>query len=669
LRERFGLDGFRRGQGEVVAAVLAGRDVLCVMPTGAGKSLCYQLPALLLPGVTLVVSPLIALMKDQVDGLRARGIAASAIHSLVPIDEQEQAMEDALSGACKLLYVAPERFKSERFRERMTSVAVSLVAVDEAHCISQWGHDFRPDYRRLGPAVELLGRPPVLALTATAPRDVQDDVVVQLSMRDPVRFVRGIVRENLAFDVVRTHDRSEKDVEVVTRARRGGATLVYCASRKQVERLHDLLKARGLAPLRYHAALSEEERTTAQEEFLSGRAQLLVATNAFGMGVDRPDIRRVIHFELPRTVEAYVQEAGRAGRDDKPAECTLLFHPGDLRIQHWFLESGNPSREIVTEVFRVLQEAGDGRLELTAEEIVARMRIEAPPQGVAASLAILDRAAVVRRSRRDENRARIHVLPPGDDLFAATPVPPGLGRLLAWLANKFGETRERSIDLTDVADLLGRTEETLRRGLTRLHELGRIVYVPPFRGRATQVTAEGLPEDVLAAVDFDELDAKRDREEAKLDRMVGYAQATGCRVRYLLEAFGDADAPPCGRCDGCQAATKRRGKKANRLDNDVVLTVLRAVRSHDLRFGFTRIVEHLAGSKAQSIKGRLAHGETYGALAGRKQAAISRIVHEVHDRGFLHLVPKRLDGDRTVNLVGLSPSGKDALANGQVPAE
>ncbi len=210
----------------------------------------------------------------------------------------------------------------------MAGIKVSLFAVDEAHCISQWGHDFRPDYRRLGPAVVLLGRPPVLALTATAPREVQDDVVTQLALREPVRFVRGIVRENLRFEVERTRGRDEKDDWLVRRAKGPGATLVYCASRKNVERLHDLFKRRGLPALRYHAGLSEDERTSAQEAFLTGGASLLVATNAFGMGVDRPDIRRVVHYEIPRTVEAYVQEAGRAGRDGKPATCTLLFHPG-----------------------------------------------------------------------------------------------------------------------------------------------------------------------------------------------------------------------------------------------------------------------------------------------------------------------------------------------------
>src|SRR5439155_13159937 len=205
---------------------------------------------------------------------------------------------------------------------------------------------------------------------------------------------------------------------------------------------------------------------------------------------------------------------------------------------------------------------GDGRLELTADDIVARMRRDAPAPSVAAALAILDRAALVRRGRREENRARLRVLPPPDDLFATAPVPPGVGRLLAWLSSAYGETRERSIDLSEVADLLGRSEDTLRRGLQRLHDLGRIVYVPPFRGRATEVTADILPEDVLAAVDFDALDEKREREEEKLARMVGYAQASGCRVRYLLEAFGDADVAPCGRCDECRAGARRRKRSA-----------------------------------------------------------------------------------------------------------
>ncbi len=669
LKERFGFEGFREGQAEAIGAALAGRDVLCVMPTGAGKSLCYQVPALLDAGVTLVVSPLISLMKDQVDALVRRGVAAAEINSMVPPDEQESRLDRAAAGDLRLLYVAPERFRSDRFRARIAGIRVARVAVDEAHCISQWGHDFRPDYRRLGPAIDLLGRPPVIALTATAPREVQEDVIAQLGLKDPVRLVLGVVRKNLAFEVVRTRSQDEKDHALFARLSRKGASLVYCASRKQVERLFDRAKGRGLSSLRYHAGLAEEERTRSQDAFLTRGAPLLFATNAFGMGVDRPDIRRVVHYEIPRTVEAYVQETGRAGRDGLPAECTLLFLPADLHVQRWFLENANPSREVVSQVFRVLKEAGERRLELTTEEIAVRSSLRIAPGAVSAALAILDRAAVVRRGRRGESLARLTVLPPPGDLFAATPIPPGLGRLLGWLATRYGTERPASVDLAEVADLLGREEETLRRGLQRLQALGRVEYVPPFRGRATEITAEGLDEDVLDAVDFSALAEKRAREERKLDQIVGYAQSPGCRVRTLLDAFGDPAAVPCGVCDACRSAAGKGPSRApTAAEGEVLLAVLNAVAAHDGRFGFGKVAAHLKGSRREGVAtGRLSRGVTYGALAALPAAAIEAWLHAAHDAGLLTLVPTRLEDERTVHLVGLSAAGRACLAGEPLP--
>lgn len=671
LRDTFGHEDFRDGQEEVVAAVLAGKDVLCVMPTGAGKSLCYQLPALRRDGVTLVVSPLISLMQDQVDSLTKRGVEAAEINSSVPLEVQEAAMDRAAKGELKLLYVAPERFRNERFRRRIAAVGVSLVAVDEAHCISQWGHDFRPDYRRIGQALEGLGAPQVLALTATAPPDVQDDVCVQLALREPERFVRGIVRGNLAYDVMRVRGKDAKDRALSSMVEDGGATLIYCATRKEVDRVHGALVADGLDARRYHAGLDPEERQQGQDAFLSGSCDLMVATNAFGMGVDRPDIRRVVHYAIPKTIEAYVQETGRAGRDGEDAECVLLFDPADLHIQRFFIESSNPSRQVVMEVFQVLQSLGEGRLELTADDIAERMRIKSNGRAVASALAVLDRASVVRRGQRGDNLARVTVLPSAGDLFTEAPLPPGLGRMFSHLVTRFGVERPSPLDVPALAAERGVTPETVRRGLTRLHELGRIHYVPAFRGRATEVSG-GLSEDALDGVDFELLETKRRREEDRLEEMIGFTATPGCRVRYLLACFGVEESGSCGRCDRCKGGSRQapaRSAASSEREREQVLTVLRAVQANDKRFGFKKLAGHLGGSRADNVlNGPLGRGDTYGALRHLGVSGAERWLRTAYDAGLLRLVPHKLSrGGRTVHLIGLSPHGSRVLKGEPLP--
>jgi len=653
-----------------VAAVLAGQDVLCVMPTGAGKSLCYQLPALLRDGVTLVVSPLISLMQDQVASLRRYGVDAAEINSSVPIEDQEAAMDRAASGELKLLFVAPERFRNERFRRRIMSVGISLVAVDEAHCISQWGHDFRPDYRRLGAALEGLGSPQVLALTATAPPEVQDDVVVQLALREPARFIRGIVRANLAYDVVRTRGKDAKDRALSHLLAEGGATLIYCATRKEVDRVYAWLKGEGHDVRRYHAGLPPEERQRGQDTFLSGECEMMVATNAFGMGVDRADIRRVVHCEIPRTIEAYVQETGRAGRDGEPAACVLLFDPADLHIQRFFIESSNPSRETVTEVFQVLRSLGEGRLEFTADDIAARLHTRTSGRAVTAALAVLDRASVVKRGTRGENLAQVTVLPSEGDLFSETPLPPGLGRMFAHLVTRFGVNRMSSLDAPALAAERGVTPETVRRGLARLQELGRIDYMPAFRGRTTEVRG-GLAEDALSKVDFTWLEAKRKREEDRLDEMIGYTAMPGCRVRYLLSCFGLEEAGSCGRCDRCDASSSRGAAPAptGEREREIVLSVLQAVQAFDKSFGFGKLAGHLAGSRSEKItNSRLGRGDTYGTLKHLGTQGAERWLRTAYDAGLLRLVPHKLKGPgRTVHLIALAPHGSRVLKGEPLP--
>lgn len=344
LLRHFGHEGFRPGQEEVVRAVLAGRDVLAVMPTGSGKSIGYQLPALLLPGLTLVVSPLVALMKDQVDELRRKGIAAAALHSLQSPAERSDAWRAAREGALRLLYVSPERFANPAFDALLPELSVSLFAVDEAHCVSEWGHDFRPDYRRLARAAGRCrnaeggpGRPPIAAFTATATPEVRDDVVALLSLQLPRLFVAGFDRPNIHPEVRRVSGDIEKR-ELLPELVRGRRGLVYASTRKSAERAAGVLVEAGLAAGAYHAGLPDEERTRVQDGFASGAIAVVCATNAFGMGIDRPDLDAVVHYELPGSLEAYYQEVGRAGRDGRPARATLLWNYVDVRTREFLID-------------------------------------------------------------------------------------------------------------------------------------------------------------------------------------------------------------------------------------------------------------------------------------------------------------------------------------------
>ena len=331
LKQYFGHDAFRPGQEELVDAVLAGRDALGIMPTGGGKSLCYQVPALLLPGVTLVISPLISLMKDQVAALAAAGIPAAFLNSSQDLEESRQVWGAVRRGACRLLYVAPERLENQRFAELMASQDIRLVAVDEAHCISQWGQDFRPSYLKIADFVSALPRRPVVAaFTATATARVQEDIALRLGLRDPVRVVTGFDRPNLYFDVQRPGRRKLQALLALLEGRRGKSGIIYCATRSKVERVCEALEAQGFSATRYHAGLEEAERRKNQDDFQYDRRQIMVATNAFGMGIDKSNVSFVIHYNMPKNLESYYQEAGRGGRDGEPADCILLYSDGDV---------------------------------------------------------------------------------------------------------------------------------------------------------------------------------------------------------------------------------------------------------------------------------------------------------------------------------------------------
>ncbi len=362
LKKFYGYSSFRQGQEELVDAILAGRDVFGVMPTGGGKSLCYQLPALMLEGLTVVVSPLISLMKDQVTALESIGVSAAYINSSQTTEEQRQVYDGLYRGDYSLVYVAPERLETVGFLSAARHTGVRLLAVDEAHCISQWGQDFRPSYRRIPDFVsQLPSRPTLAAFTATATPEVREDVERLLGLRDPLRVVTGFDRPNLSFEVLRPANKLEC-LCALLKPRKKKSGIVYCATRKAVESVCEHLKDRGFAATRYHAGLEDIERQRNQEDFIYDRSTVMVATNAFGMGIDKSNVGFVIHYNMPKSLEAYYQEAGRAGRDGSPADCVLLYSPGDVMTARWLIENSGEEADLTEEDRARLQELDLERL-------------------------------------------------------------------------------------------------------------------------------------------------------------------------------------------------------------------------------------------------------------------------------------------------------------------
>jgi len=412
LKRHFGFDHFRVGQEEAVQSVLNGKDVVVVMPTGSGKSLCFQLPAMELPGVTLVISPLIALMKDQVDSLNRFGLPVTFINSTLHPREMEERLGRMRTGELKLVYVAPERLKDSRFLKVLDQIDLSMLAVDEAHCVSQWGHDFRPDYLHLHKITRRFPDARVMALTATATGKVREDVVEHLGLgtqgrSKPEIYVHGFIRPNLHISVTRCATHEDKLRRVLRLMEDWRFGIIYCSTRKQAERVVVKLSEKGKPVSLYHAGLPDAERERIQNEFICGQADVVVATNAFGMGVDRSNVRFVLHWDIPGSMEAYYQEMGRAGRDEAPSWCELLYNFADVRTQEFFLEGGNPSKETILELLAFYRRRCSKRpMAYTADQLKLELNSTNNPMAIRTATWILERADCIQREEEPGSRTQ-----------------------------------------------------------------------------------------------------------------------------------------------------------------------------------------------------------------------------------------------------------------------
>ena len=551
LSAHFGFADFRPGQADAIRDVLDGKDVLVVLPTGGGKSLCFQVPALVQGGLTVVLSPLISLMQDQVDALQRRGIAATFLNSTLSPGEVSNRWAQVERGETRLLYLAPERFEGARTSDRLARVGVRLLAVDEAHCISEWGHDFRPSYRRVRAIRDAIGAPPTIALTATATPDVRKDVVAQLGLRDPQIVVAGFDRPNLTYRVHPSPDQAAKDEALATALRDmpSGVAVVYATTRREVERVAHALRKRRIKAQPYHAGLEDVERARVQDAFMGESLKAIVATSAFGMGIDKPNVRLVVHHAMPGTLEAYYQEAGRAGRDGAPANCTLLHAYPDRFTHEFFIKNAHPSRAEVEAVWKRMRllAAPDGTVDEDADSIAARMT-KGNVRVVERALRLFTEAGALLPGERDGARAYVRLLATPERITERFPraasVELGLLRAL-WRGTRGRVADGAVVDLAGFPPGLGGPGE-ITRTLDALQGEQFLTWERP--GGVMRILVD-VPD-----VDWRTLDRRRAAETAKLDAMQRYAYANGCRRRVLLAYFGDPDAgrrANCGSCDRC----------------------------------------------------------------------------------------------------------------------
>ena len=562
LKEYWGYDSFRPKQEEVVEAALEGRDVLAILPTGGGKSVCFQVPGMMREGIAIVVTPLIALMKDQVQNLTARGIRALCINAGMGRREVDNALNNALYGDFKFLYVSPERLGTRLFQSYVQEMKVSYIVVDEAHCISQWGYDFRPDYLQIGKLRELVDAP-VIALTATATPQVAEDIMERLGFRDKCLIKSGFERPNLSYIVRRTEDKLGQLLNICNSV--SGTGIVYVRSRKKTEELSAFLSANGVSASFYHAGLGQQSRTDRQEQWKSDKIRVMVCTNAFGMGIDKPDVRFVIHFDVPDSPEAYFQEAGRGGRDGKRSFAVMLWNSSDVKRLRQLETVSFPSLEYIEDIYhkvhifyQIPYDAGVGRqLKFDLEEFCRHFKLQRSSAYYA--IQYIEKTSHWTFSEDVDISTKVQIMVDRNDLYDIEFQNPKLAYLLEILMRRYTGLYSYPVPLDEdyVAAQIGVQVPMLRQMLYQLSLEHVIRYVP-----CDHATVIFLHHDRLRPKNVN-LDPKRyamlkSSFGERMQKMIDYiSEEDTCRSAYLLEYFGQSESEDCGTCDICRAVKSK----------------------------------------------------------------------------------------------------------------
>ncbi len=604
LARYWGYSHFRPLQEEIIQSVYEGKDTLGLMPTGGGKSITFQVPAMAMEGTCIVITPLIALMKDQVENLRKKEINAIAIHSGMGREEIDIALDNVIFGQVKFLYLSPERLETEIFKVRLEKMKICLIAIDEAHCISQWGFDFRPSYLKIAELKDLLPDVPFLALTATATPQVVEDIMEKLEFKEKNVFRKSFERKNLIYDVEKCEDKIQRIIRIIKE--NPGTGIIYARNRKKTRELALILQKEGVQADYYHAGLTHADRSRKQEEWQKDKIKVIISTNAFGMGIDKPDVRFVIHADLPDSLEAYYQEAGRAGRDEKPAKAILLYNESDRRSVDQRIQISFPELSVIREVYKALGNffqipVGSGKgqnYDFILTDFISKFKFNALIAHN--SLKVLQREGYIELSEEINNPSRVHFAVQRDDLYKFQVANENLDGFIKLLLRSYSGMFSSfvPIDETLMAKRSGVNFDNIYKYLLKLSNSGIIQYIPRKKNPVIYFTEERL-DDKNLHFSVETYNFLKERYIERANEMLLYASGSNkCRSQILISYFGEKNAMRCGQCDVCR---KRNELDLSAYEFDLILDELKE-RLTDKHLSIDEIVDGLSYPEDKVMK-------------------------------------------------------------------